>query len=150
MTRPGHACDTGCTVALSARRTEYFYVNVRDELGAAYRVLSALAERGVNLLAFTAVPSGVDRAQFAIFPDDPSRFITEARLAQIEVDGPHHALIVQGDDELGGLTRVHERLFKAGVDVYASSGVSDGHGSFGYIVYVREDQFEQAADALEL
>jgi hypothetical protein len=94
-------------------------------LGAAYRVLSALAERGVNLLAFTAVPSGVDRAQFAIFPDDPSRFVTEARLAQIEVDGPHHALLVQGDDELGGLAHVHERLLKAGVDVYASTGVSD-------------------------
>lgn len=137
-------------MAFSARRIEYFYVNVRDELGAAYRILSALAQRGVNLLAFTAVPSGVDRAQFAIFPEDPSRFINEARLAQIEVDGPHHALIVQGDDELGGLARVHERLFKAGVDVYASSGVSDGRGSFGYIVYVREDQFEQAAATLEL
>ncbi len=134
----------------SARRIEYFYVNVRDELGAAYRVLSALAERGVELLAFTAVPSGADRAQFAIFPEDPSRFIDEARLAQIQVDGPHHALLVQGDDELGGLARVHERLLKAGVDVYASAGVSDGRGAFGYVVYVREDQFAQAADALEL
>ncbi len=134
----------------SARRIEYFYVNVRDELGAAYRVLAALAEQGVSLLAFTAVPSGVDRAQFAIFPDDPGRLVAEARLAQIELEGPHHALIVQGDDELGGLAHVHERLFKAGVDVYASTGVSDGHGAFGYIVYVREDQFEHAAEALGL
>ena len=137
-------------MAVSARRAEYYYVNVRDELGAAYRVLSALSQRGVELLAFTAVPSGADRAQFAIFPEDPSRFATEARLAQIEVDGPHHALLVQGDDELGELARVHERLLRAGVDVYASSGVTDGRGSFGYIVYVREDQFEQAAAALEI
>lgn len=134
----------------SARRIEYFNVNVRDELGAAYRLLSTLAQRGVNLLAFTAVPSGDDRAQFAIFPEDPSRLSTEARLAQFEIEGPHHALLVQGDDELGRLADLHERLFKAGVDVYASSGVSDGRGSFGYIVYVRDDQFERAADALEL
>ena len=35
---------------------EYFYATVMDEPGEAYRVLSALADRGVNLLAFTAVP----------------------------------------------------------------------------------------------
>jgi hypothetical protein len=150
MTGPLPAATLVSTVALSARRSPYFYVNARDELGAAYRILSALAERGVKLLAFTAVPSGVDRAQFAIFPEDPSRLVAEARLAQIELEGPHHAFLVQGDDELGGLARVHERLFKAGVDVYASSGVSDGRGSFGYVVYVREDQFEQAAAALDL
>jgi hypothetical protein len=28
--------------------------------------------------------------------------------------------------------------------------VTDGVGSFGYVVYVREDQFEKAASALEL
>lgn len=134
----------------STRRIEYFYVNVRDELGVSYRILSALAERGVQLLAFTAVPSGADRAQLAIFPEDPAHLLSEARLAQIELEGPHHALLVQGDDELGGLARVHGRLFDAGVDVYASSGVSDGRGSFGYVVYVREDQFEQAASALGL
>jgi hypothetical protein len=74
--------------------------------------------------------------------------VAEARLAQLELEGPHHALLVQGDDELGGLARVHQHLFEAGVDVYASSGVSDGRGAFGYIVYVREDQFERAAGAL--
>jgi hypothetical protein len=38
---------------------------------------------------------------------------------------------------------------EAGVDIFASSGVSDGRGAFGYLVYVREDQFEKAAAALE-
>jgi len=44
---------------------------------------------------------------------------------------------------------VHEQLVKAGVDIFASSGVSDGRGAFGYLVYVREDQFETATAALE-
>ena len=137
-------------MAFSIRPSEYFYINARDEVGAAYRVLSALAQRGVNLLAFTAVPSGEDRAQFAVFPEDPAQFMAEARAVQMDIEGPHHALLVQGDDELGGFARVHERLFKAGVDVYASSGVSDGRGSFGYVVYVREDRFDRAVEALEL
>jgi hypothetical protein len=137
-------------LAFTVRPVEYFYANVRDELGAVYRVLSLLAERGVNLLAFTAVPSGPTLAQFTIFPDDPQRLVAEARLAQLVLEGPHHALLVQGDDELGGLARVHERLFAGGVEIYASSGVSDGRGAFGYVIYVREDQFEAAARSLEL
>jgi hypothetical protein len=111
-------------------------------------VLAALAERGVSLLAFTAVPSGPALAQFALFPDDPNRLAAEAQAAGLALDGPHHALLVQGDDELGAFASVHQRLVDVGVDVYASSGVTDGRGAFGYVVYVREDQFEKAVGAL--
>jgi hypothetical protein len=137
-------------VAYTVKRVEYYHANVRDELGAAYRVLSALAERGVELLAFTAVPSGPSLAQFELFPADPNILQAEARAAGLALDGPYHALLVQGDDELGALAGVHERLLAAGVDIYASSGVTGGRGSFGYLVYVREGQFEQATDALGL
>lgn len=140
----------GGAIAYSIRPVDYFYVNVRDELGAAYRVLSALASRGVDLLAFTAVPSGPSMAQFSLFPEDSNMLVAEARAAQIPLEGPHHALLVQGDDELGALAALHERLFKGGVDVYASTGVTDSRGSFGYVVYVREDQFHRAAEALGL
>jgi hypothetical protein len=135
-------------MAVTIRRTAYFYATVRDELGAAYRLLEQLADLGVDLLAFTAVPSGPALAQFALFPADPNKLLAESRAAGLELDGPYHALLVQGDDELGALAGVHERLFTAGVDVYASSGVTDGRGAFGYVVYVREDQFEHAARAL--
>ncbi len=137
-------------MAHTIRRAEYYYANVRDELGAAYRVLEQLADLGVDLLAFTAVPSGANLAQFALFPQDPNKLLAEARAAQLPLDGPYHALLVQGDDELGALASVHEDLFGAGIDIYASAGVTDGRGAFGYVVYVREDQFEQAAAALGL
>jgi hypothetical protein len=137
-------------MAYTIRRVEYYYANIRDELGAAYRVLSELAGLGVNLLAFTAVPSGPDLAQFALFPRDPGKLAAEAEAARLPLEGPYHAFLVQGDDELGALASVHEQLFRAGVDVYASSGVTDGRGSFGYVVYVREDQFGRAAEALDV
>lgn len=137
-------------MAFSIRPVEYYYANVRDELEAAYRVLSQLAERGVNLLAFTAVPTGPTLAQFALFPADPNKLVAEARGAQLPLDGPHHALLVQGDDELGALASVHRHLVDAGVDIYASAGVTDARGSFGYVVYVREDQFKRAVGALGL
>jgi hypothetical protein len=137
-------------MAFTIRVVEYYYATVRDEVGAGYRVLSELAALGINLLAFTAVPSGPSVAQFALFPEDPRKLVAAGSSAGLALDGPYHALLVQGDDELGALAGVHRRLVDAGVDIFASSGVTDGRGSFGYLVYVREDQFERAVTALEL
>ena len=137
-------------MAFTISSVEYYYANVRDELGAAYRVLSQLAELGVNLLAFTVVPSGPALAQFTLFPQDPRKLVAAGRSAGLTLDGPYHALLVQGDDELGALAGVHRRLVDAGVDIFASSGVTDGRGSFGYVIYVREDQFERAVTTLVL
>lgn len=137
-------------MAFTIRSVEYYYANVRDELGAAYRVLAQLAGLGVNLLAFTAVPSGPNLAQFALVPEDPNKLIARADAAGLPLEGPHHALLVQGDDELGAFANVHEHIVDAGVDIYASTGVTDGRGAFGYLVYVREEQFEKAAEALGL
>lgn len=136
-------------MAFTIQRVEYYYANVRDELGAAYRFLSQLAELGVDLLAFTAVPSGPALAQFTLVPTDARRLTAQATVAGLPLDGPYHALLIQGDDELGALASVHDQLVRAGIDIFASSGVSDGRGAFGYLVYVREDQFEQAAAALK-
>ncbi len=66
------------------------------------------------------------------------------------LDGPHKALLVQGDDELGALAGIHLKLYKANINVYASSGVADGKGSFGYLIYVKPEDFDRAVEALEL
>lgn len=132
------------------RRVDYFYTTVEDEPGEAYKLLSALAELGVNLLAFNGVPSGPMRTQLTLFPDDTHKMVDAAQKAGFHLEGPQRALLAQGDDELGALARVHAQLYQADVNVYASSGVSDGRGSYGYVIYVRPDEFEKAAEALKL
>jgi predicted amino acid-binding ACT domain protein len=59
-------------------------------------------------------------------------------------------LLVQGDDKLGALTEIHRKLSLANVNVYAASGVTDGAGSFGYLIYIRPEQFDNALAALGL
>lgn len=137
-------------MAFTVRAAEYYHLTVHDEPGIAYRILSQLADRNVDLLAFTAVPSGTGTAQLTLFPKDPAQLRAEARASGLELEGPHRALLVQGDDQLGSLAAVHEPLFKAGVNVYASSGVTDGKGAYGYVIWVRADQFDLAAQALSL
>jgi hypothetical protein len=130
------------------RRADYYHTTIDDEPGQAYRVLSQLAGQGINLLAFTGMPVGPMRTQFTLFPEDGSQLREAARRAGWTLDGPYTALLVQGDDELGALAKIHVRLFEAKVNVYASSGVADGKGSFGYILYVRPDEYERAIRAM--
>lgn len=135
-------------MSFKIRRVDYFYITVKDQSGEAYKLLSQLAELGINLLAFSGVPMGPMRTQLTLFPEDNLKMKNAASKAGLELDGPHPALLVQGDDELGALADIHMRLYEANVNVYASSGVSDGAGSFGYVIYVRPDEYEVAAKAL--
>jgi hypothetical protein len=132
------------------RRVDYFYTTVRDQPGEAYKILLLLANLGINLLAITAVPFGHTNTQLTIFPEDTGKLLSEAHKADLKLDGPQPAFLVQGDDQLGALVEVHMKLYEANVNVYASSGVADGKGSYGYIVYVRPDDYERAAAALNV
>jgi hypothetical protein len=132
------------------QKVDYFYATVQDQPGEAYKILSVLEELGVNLLAFTAVPVGPGSTQLALFPEDPEKFKHEALNAQMKLDGPHHAFLVQGDDELGALANIHLKLYEMNVNVYASSGVADGKGSYGYVIYVKPEDFGRAVEALGL
>jgi hypothetical protein len=129
------------------RRVEYFYTSVADQPGAAYGILSLLADAGINLLAVTAVPVGPNRTQLTLFPEKPSE-LQRLERSGLELDGPHPALLIRGDDVLGALSGIHEKLADAGVNVYAASGVTGGGGSFGYIVYVRPEDFDLAGRTL--
>ena len=135
-------------MSLNIRRVEYFYTTVKDQPGEAYKLLSWLAELGVNLVAFTAVPVGPQHTQLTLFPEDAPSLTHAAVAAGMTLVGPHPAFLVSGDDELGALAGIHSQLHEADVNVYASSGVTDGQGSFGYLIYLRSEDFETASKAL--
>ena len=132
------------------QKVEYYYCSVVDQPGEAYRLLSQLEKSWINLLAFTAIPIGPNRTQLAIFPEVASKLTIEAKRTNFPLDGPYYALLAQGDDELGAFADVHEKLYQASVNVYACSGVTDGKGSFGYILYIRSEEFDRAISALNM
>jgi hypothetical protein len=135
-------------MALSIRRVSYFKMMVQDRPGEAYQVLSALTGAGVNLLVFGAVPMGADHTELTLYPEDADRLAAASEKVGIPLAGPEPALLIQGDDQLGALADIHSRLYDARVNVFASTGVADGRGGFGYVVHVRPADFETAATAL--
>jgi hypothetical protein len=135
-------------MALTVRTVEYFYTRVEDEPGKAYDMLAQLASEEISLLAFSAVPYGPNHVELTIFPDSSEALLRGAERLGWTLSGPQHACLVQGDDKLGALAEIQRKLIAARVDVYASSGVTDGQGRFGYVIYVKEGDYQTASNAL--
>lgn len=122
----------------------YYYTLARDIPGEACRLLTKLAGEEVNLLAFNALPVGTDETQLIIYPFNTTWLADVARHTGLKLSGPHHAFIIQGDDELGALVDIHQKLYDAQINVENSSGLSDGQGGYRYILHVSETDYEAA------
>jgi hypothetical protein len=132
------------------RRVDYFKTTVKDQPGEAYKLLSLLADLGINLVAMNLVPVGPMCTQMTMFPEDSHQFMAAAARARLTLTGPQHALLVRGEDVPGALMDIHARLAAAHVNVFAASGVSDGKGHYCYLLHVRPEEFERAVQTLEV
>lgn len=130
------------------KEVEYYYSLVADKPGEARKMLEFLSEKKVNLLAFTVFPVGDGQSQLDFFPSDPELLKKAAEDAKISIVGPKKAFLVQGDDEVGALYDFHLKLSNAGINIYASNGVVDGTGRFGYVIWVNPDDYKNASKAL--
>ena len=132
----------------TVRSVEYYYVIVEDKPGEAYAFLKTLEGAEVNILAFNVIPLGMGKTEMVLFPEDTERMAKVAEQVGVMLRGPHRAFLIQGDDELGALVDLHRKLADAKVNVLSSNGITDGHSGFGYVVYVRNDDFDVAAAVL--
>ncbi|MCZ2151520.1 MAG: hypothetical protein LC126_27575 [Bryobacterales bacterium] len=134
-------------MSFSVRRVRYYYVRLEDKPGKGYELLARLASEDVNLLAFSAVPYG-SMVELTIFPENETALMNALERLGLQMTGPQHAFLIQGDDRLGAVAEIHKALFDASVNIYASSGVTDGLGHFGYVIYIKEGDHLAASRAL--
>ena len=127
---------------------DYYYTTVEDAPGQGCRFLELLAQEDVNLLAFNAFPVGKDRTQLVIYPLNSTWLGELARHEGLRLVGPHHAFMVHGDDELGALVNIHQKLCDAEINVSSSNGISDGRGGYRYIMHVHPDDYQRSMDVL--
>lgn len=80
-------------MAVKTQRMAYFHTTVQDRPGEAYKMLSQLARAGVNLLAFSAIPTGGDQTQLMIFPEGEARLVRTAQETGSQFAGPQHAFL---------------------------------------------------------
>jgi hypothetical protein len=135
-------------MADSIRGVEYYYVTVPDEPGEGQRILSALQEGGVNLLAYLGFPAGGGQSQLDLVPEEPRALQDVAERLGLTLSEAKRAFLVQGDDRVGAVADTVAKLAEAGINVTAAAATSAGSGRYGMILWVAVDDYDRAAGVL--
>lgn len=126
---------------------DYYYTMVPDKVGEGARILGALRDAGVNLLAFSGFPEG-RAVQLDFVPADAGAFLAAAKTAKVRLSRPKKAFLISGDDRAGAMADVHAKLAAAKISVTAADAVCAGAGRYGAILWVKPRDVKKAAAAL--
>lgn len=129
------------------KKVAYFAMEVPNKPGEGARVLGALADAGVNLLAFTGFPSG-RKSQIDLVPEDVAVFKKAVKAAKIETRPQKFGFLVQGDDRKGAVADLLKILAEKKINITAIDAVSAGAGRFAAILWVESKDVSKAAKAL--
>jgi hypothetical protein len=129
------------------KKVAYFAMDVPNKPGEGARVLGALAEAGVNLLAFTGFPSG-RKAQLDIIPEDVAIFKKAVKAAKMKTRPQKFGFLVQGNDRKGAVAGLLKILAEKKISVTAVDAVSAGAGRYAAILWVESKDMNKTAKAL--
>jgi len=129
------------------RKVAYYSMQVPNRPGVGLEMLKAIAKGRQNLLAFTGFPNGA-KAQVDFVPAKPVEFARGAKKAGVKLGKKKTAFLVQGEDRVGALVRVLEKLAKARINMVAMDAVTAGGRRFGAIFWVRPKDVGRASRLL--
>lgn len=129
------------------RKTDYFSMEVPNKIGEGARLLGALRDAGVNLLGFTGFPTG-RRAQVDFIPEDTASFKAAARKLGMKVGPRKSVFLVQGDDRVGAIAEIVDKIAGAGINMTAMDAVATGGGRYAAMFWVAPRDANKVAKAL--
>ena len=135
-------------MAEEVRQVEHYSASIPNKVGEGARVLGALRNAGINLIAFWAYPTGAGRARLDFIPENGAAFLAAAKPAKLKLGKKSAAFYVRGDDRPGAVADVLAKLAAARINVGAVQGVSGGAGRYGAILFVPTAAVNKAAAAL--
>ena len=135
-------------MADTTRGIDYYYVTVPDAPGEGQRILAALRDNGVNLLAYLGFPVEGGRSQLDLVPEDAGSLEGVAEQLGLTLSEAKRAFLIQGDDRVGAVADAVGKLAEANINVTAAAATAAGSGRYGMILWVAPADYEQAAEAL--
>lgn len=134
-------------MAEEIRVVEHYTASILNKVGEGARILGALRDEGVNLIAFWGYKRGPGRAQLEFIPEDSTTFIAAAKRAKLRLR-KSTALFIHGDDRPGAIAGILSKLAGADIDVIALQAVCGEGGRYGAIVFLPPAAVGQAANVL--
>ena len=123
-------------MADTIRKTDYFAIQVPNRPGAGARILAGLKAEGVNLIAFSGFPNG-KTAQVDLVPERTSSLRRAAKKLKLRLGQRKTCFVMRGDDRVGALSNMLQRLAAAKINVTALDAVIAGKGRYGAVFWVK-------------
>ena len=134
-------------MAETVRLVECYSLDVPDKPGAAFQILERLCASGVYLLTFSGLPKG-RRAQLDFVPANTAAFRAVSRKAGWKVTGPTKGFLIYGEDRIGVVAELREKLAQAKINVTATQAIIAGADRFGMILLVKSQDVRRVSKVL--
>ena len=112
-------------MAEEIRVVEHYSASILNKVGEGARVLAALRDAGVNLIAFWGYKHGAGRAQLEFIPEDSVTFLAAAKQAKLRLR-KSTALYIHGADRPGAIADTFAPARAKRVDVRREEWRNDG------------------------
>jgi hypothetical protein len=134
---------------ITIRKVNYVYVTVGSTPGEAGKILAALRDANVNLLAFSGFPQGRNKAQIDLVTDDLAGLKAVAKQHKWKLSPTKRAFLGHGTDEVGAAVLPLATLGGAKINIIAADVVSAGDGRCGMLFWVDPRNYNRAATLLQ-
>jgi len=135
-------------MAETIRQVDHYSASVANKVGEGARVLGALRDAGVNLIALWGYPRGAGKATLEFIPDNGAAFVAAAKGAKLKLSKKQIAFHVEGDDRPGAVAEMLAKLAAAKISVGALHAVCAGSGRYGAVIFLPQKAVGKAAKAL--
>jgi len=135
-------------MAYRVKKVKYCYVKTSSRAGQGTKVLNALRDAGVNLLAFSGFPLKGGKSQIDLVSDNIAGIQKVAKANGWRLSKTKKGFLVQGSDEIGAVQKVLNKLAENNINVIAVDAVAAGSGRYGMIMWVNPKKYNRAARAL--
>ena len=133
---------------INAKQIIYYNIEVDYRISEASKLLSLLANNKIDFLAYRATSTESKKTVFTLFSENAQKISDVANANGLKADGPHSAILVTGNEEIGALAFIYEKMAQANIDVYESSGIAHINGSYGVILYLKPIDCNRAITVL--
>ena len=133
-----HSHPPGCKICLE----------VPDTPGEGARILTALQQEGINLLACCGFPLPSGKVQIDLVPEKGEALRKVARKLDVQLSDPKKAFLIQGRDRIGAVAETFTKLAHENINLVAAQALSSGSGHWAMILWVKPADYQQASKVL--
>ncbi len=128
-------------------RVDYYSVAVSDKPGEAARILTALEQAGINLIAFSGFPEG-RKSQLDFVAADGPAFVKTAKAAGLDPGRKKTAFLVRAEDRVGAVAEMARKLGEAKINITSMQAICAGENRYGGLLWVKPEDVRKAAKIL--